>query len=74
MAKDKLISIIRENEDQSNFYRNKLVIEVNHAKESIAFWETIYTFDQIIQLIVDTPELFSRFNEILNDRNFKNEL
>ena len=46
MSKDKLISIIRENHEQSNFYRNKLVIEVNHVKETASFWETTYTFDQ----------------------------
>tara|TARA_X000001382_G_C3019098_1_gene131024 strand:+ start:244 stop:468 length:225 start_codon:yes stop_codon:yes gene_type:complete len=73
MSKDKLISIIRENHEQSNFYRNKLVIEVNHVKETASFWETTYTFDQILQFVFETPELCDKVHDIMNDNNFKDE-
>ena len=73
MSEDKLIPKIRENDNQSNFYRSKLVIEVNHAKETASFWETTYTFDQILQFIFDTPELCERVYDIMNDNNFKDE-
>ena len=73
MSKDKLISIIRENHEQSNFYRNKLVIEVNHVKETASFWETTYTFDQILQFVFETPELCDKVHDIMNNNNFKDE-
>lgn len=73
MSKDKLISIIRENHEQSNFYRNKLVIEVNHVKETASFWETTYTFDQILQFVFETPELCDKVHDIFNKNNFKDE-
>lgn len=69
MSKDKLISKIRENDNQSNFYRNRLVIEVNHAKETASFWETTYTFEQIIQFVFETPELYERIYDIMNNND-----
>ena len=73
MSEDKLIPKIRENHEQSNFYRNKLVIEVNHVKETASFWETTYTFDQILQFVFETPELCDKVHDIMNDNNFKDE-
>ena len=57
--------IVREEPEQTNLYRNKRVIEVNHAKNIISFWETNYTFRQIIELVLSVPELTSELKETI---------
>jgi len=57
----KVIVKVREEGEQSNVYRNKRVIEINHANKTIMFWETKYTFDEIFDFIVEVPELYNMF-------------
>lgn len=54
---------VREEESQTNVYRNKRVIEVNHANKTISFWETKYTFQEIFDLCSEVPELAEMFAE-----------
>ena len=53
---------VREEENQTNVYRNKRVIEVNHANKTISFWETKYTFQEIFDLCNEVPELSEMFH------------
>jgi hypothetical protein len=57
MKNNELKIVVREEENQTNIYKNKRVIEVNHARNTISFWETNYTFRQIIELVLSVPEI-----------------
>ena len=57
--------IVREEPEQTNLYKNKRVIEVNHAQNTISFWETRYTFRQIIELVLSVPELTDELKETI---------
>ena len=59
----KVIVKVREEDEQSNVYRNKRVIEINHANKTIMFWETKFTFDEIYDFIMEIPELSDMFYE-----------
>tara|TARA_R100000234_G_scaffold115376_1_gene91303 strand:+ start:572 stop:784 length:213 start_codon:yes stop_codon:yes gene_type:complete len=56
---------VREEENQTNVYRNKKVIEVDHANKTVCFWETKYTFDELFDFIMETPELANMFSNTL---------
>jgi dihydroorotate dehydrogenase len=65
MSNDELKVVVREEPEQTNLYKNKRVIEVNHAKNIISFWETNYTFRQIIELVLSVPELKQELEETI---------
>jgi len=65
MSKNELKVVVREEENQTNIYKSKRVIEVNHAREIISFWETNYTFRQIIELVLSIPELTQQLEETI---------
>jgi|TARA_R110002072_G_scaffold204574_1_gene362552 hypothetical protein len=69
MTSNELKVVVREEPQQTNLYKNKRVIEVNHAKNIVSFWETNYTFRQIIELVVSVPEL----RDELDKEIFKSE-
>ena len=69
MITNELKVVVREEPQQTNLYKNKRVIEVNHAKNIVSFWETNYTFRQIIELVVSVPEL----RDELDKEIFKSE-
>ena len=57
--------IVREEPEQTNLYKNKRVIEVNHAQNTICFWETKSTFRQLIELVLSVPELTDELKETI---------
>ena len=65
MSNNELKVVVREEQDQTNIYKNKRVIEVNHARNIISFWETNYTFRQIIELVLSVPELKDELEETI---------
>mgnify|MGYP003129025055 FL=1 len=50
---------------RNELYRDKRTIEINHARNTIAFWETRYTFRQIIELVLSVPELKNELEETI---------
>ena len=65
MSKDELKVVVREVKNQTNLYKSKRVIEVHHDNKTISFWETSYTFRQIIELVLSVPELTSELEETI---------
>ena len=47
--------------------RSKIVIEVDNANEHVIFWETKYTFRQIVELVCTIPDLLAQVNSYFRE-------
>ena len=54
----------------TKLHRSKVVIEVDNSIEQITFWETKYTYRQIVELVCSIPELAKQISAY----NFKDEI
>ena len=46
----------------TKLHRSKVVIEVDNSTEHVSFWETKYTYRQIVELVCSIPDLLAQVN------------
>ena len=66
----KVVNEKRGSSSITKLSKNKVVIEVDNDLDIVTFWETKYTFRQIVELVHSIPALAKQVSEY----NFKDEL